>query len=89
MQDPSDPRTAESKVIGIEHIPELVEWSVKNLRRDGLGKALDEGSIKVITGDGRKGACCVLRVARRGWETRARLTWMHGVSTLSLNDRSA
>ncbi len=67
MQDPSDPRTAESKVIGIEHIPELVEWSVKNLRRDGLGKALDEGSIKVITGDGRKGACCVLRggVGRR------------------------
>lgn len=71
MQDPSDPRTAESKVIGIEHIPELVEWSVKNLRRDGLGKALDEGSIKVITGDGRKGACCCC-VLRRGVGRRER-----------------
>ncbi|KAI0760448.1 protein-L-isoaspartate O-methyltransferase-domain-containing protein, partial [Fomes fomentarius] len=55
MQDPSNPRSAESKVVGIEHIPELVKWSVKNLRRDGLGKALHEGSIKVITGGGRKG----------------------------------
>ena len=56
LQDPSDPRSAGSKVVGIEHIPELVEWSVQNLRKDGLGKELEEGRIKIIAGDGRKGA---------------------------------
>ncbi|KAI0370591.1 Pcmt1-prov protein [Pilatotrama ljubarskyi] len=55
LQDPSDPRSKESKVVGIEHIPELVEWSIENLRKDGLGSALDEGRIKMIAGDGRKG----------------------------------
>lgn len=40
-------------MIGIEHIPELVEESIKNLRNDGLGRALDEGLIKVVLGDGR------------------------------------
>ncbi|KAH9836181.1 Pcmt1-prov protein [Rhodofomes roseus] len=42
-------------VVGIEHIPELVEWSKGNLRRDGLGAALDSGNIKMIAGDGRQG----------------------------------
>ncbi|TBU46696.1 Pcmt1-prov protein [Dichomitus squalens] len=55
LQDPGDPRSAESKVFGIEHIPELVDWSLGNLRRDGLGEAIDQGKIKVISGDGRKG----------------------------------
>ncbi|KAH9924598.1 Pcmt1-prov protein [Amylocystis lapponica] len=27
-------------VVGIEHVPELVDWSVQNLARDGLGAAL-------------------------------------------------
>ncbi|KAG0147040.1 hypothetical protein CROQUDRAFT_656489 [Cronartium quercuum f. sp. fusiforme G11] len=40
-------------VLGIEHIPELVNESIQNLRRDGLGKMIDEGRIKVIVGDGR------------------------------------
>ncbi|KAF5379011.1 hypothetical protein D9615_006054 [Tricholomella constricta] len=43
------------KVVGIEHIPELVDWSVDNLKKDGLGKALEDGSIVVVAGDGRKG----------------------------------
>jgi protein-L-isoaspartate(D-aspartate) O-methyltransferase len=43
------------KVVGIEHVPELVEWSEKNLRTDGLGKSLDDKSIEMIAGDGRKG----------------------------------
>lgn len=47
---------APGRVVAIEHIPELVGWSVENLRRDGLGGALDEGAIKVVEGDGRKGA---------------------------------
>lgn len=55
LQEPSDPRSKDSKVIGIEHVSELVEWSVGNLRKDGLGSALDAGRIKVIAGDGRKG----------------------------------
>lgn len=42
-------------VVGIEHIPELVEWSAENMRRDGLGPALDDGHVKMIAGDGRQG----------------------------------
>ncbi|KAI0716810.1 Pcmt1-prov protein [Earliella scabrosa] len=55
LQDPSDPRSAESKVVGIEHIPELVDWSIENLRKDGFGKEIETGNIKIIAGDGRKG----------------------------------
>ncbi|KAI8972829.1 Pcmt1-prov protein [Trametes punicea] len=54
-QDPSNPRSLDSRVVGIEHIPELTEWSIQNLRKDGLGSALDAGRIKMISGDGRKG----------------------------------
>jgi len=43
------------RVVGIDHIPELTEMSVKNLRADGRGDALDDGTIKVVTGDGRQG----------------------------------
>lgn len=43
------------KVVGIDHIPELVELSIQNLKRDGLGKALEEKQIEMIIGDGRQG----------------------------------
>ncbi|KAI0783696.1 protein-L-isoaspartate O-methyltransferase [Abortiporus biennis] len=43
------------KVVGIDHISELVDWSVRNLTKDGLGEALKDGSIEVVTGDGRRG----------------------------------
>ncbi|KAF8698928.1 hypothetical protein AX14_001051 [Amanita brunnescens Koide BX004] len=43
------------KVVGVEHVPELVEWSKENLRKDGLGNALDAKQIEVIVGDGRNG----------------------------------
>ena len=43
------------KVVGIDHMTELVDWSVENLKRDGLGAALENGLIEMITGDGRKG----------------------------------
>lgn len=43
------------KVVGIEHIPELVDFSVENLKKDGLGDALNDGRIKIVAGDGRKG----------------------------------
>lgn len=47
--------TEGGKVVGIDHISELVDWSVENLRRDGLGPQIDNGSIKMVTGDGRLG----------------------------------
>ncbi|RDX43098.1 Pcmt1-prov protein [Lentinus brumalis] len=56
IQDPADLKSADGRVVGIEHIPELVEWSIENLRKDKLGPALDEGKIKMIAGDGRKGS---------------------------------
>ncbi|THH12273.1 hypothetical protein EW146_g7771 [Bondarzewia mesenterica] len=43
------------KVVGIEHIPQLVEWSKYNLRTDGLGGALSDGQILMVVGDGRLG----------------------------------
>jgi protein-L-isoaspartate(D-aspartate) O-methyltransferase len=45
----------EGKTVGVEHIPELVDLAERNLRRDGRGQELDNGSIKLITGDGRLG----------------------------------
>ncbi|KAG6896370.1 hypothetical protein C0992_008739 [Termitomyces sp. T32_za158] len=42
-------------VVGVEHVHELAQWSKENLRRDGLGNALDEGRIVIVTGDGRQG----------------------------------
>jgi protein-L-isoaspartate(D-aspartate) O-methyltransferase len=44
-----------SKVVGIEHIPELVDRSKSNLQMDGLGTELDNSKIEIIVGDGRKG----------------------------------
>lgn len=43
------------KVVGIDHIAELVDWSVENLNKDKLGPALDSGQIEMVAGDGRKG----------------------------------
>ena len=44
------------RVVGIEHVQELVDASIVSLRKDGLGEALDDGSILVLCGDGRKGS---------------------------------
>ena len=43
------------KVVGIDHIAELVDWSAENLKKDGLGPALESGQIEMIAGDGRQG----------------------------------
>lgn len=43
-----------TKVVGIEHQPELVEQSVKNLNTDDP-KMLDSGKLIIVEGDGRKG----------------------------------
>ena len=42
-----------AKVVGIEHIKELAEWSEENLRKDGV--TLGEGGVEIVHGDGRLG----------------------------------
>lgn len=42
------------KVVGIEHIPELVEQSKQNIKR-GNADLLDSGQVVLVTGDGRQG----------------------------------
>ncbi|KAF3908067.1 hypothetical protein ABW21_db0204375 [Orbilia brochopaga] len=44
------------RVVGIEHIQELVDLSISNLRKDPLHASwLDDGTITIIRGDGRRG----------------------------------
>ena len=44
------------KAVGIEHIPELVTTSLRNLNKDtGLAALLESGRLKIVTGDGRLG----------------------------------
>ncbi|PPQ80871.1 hypothetical protein CVT25_001880, partial [Psilocybe cyanescens] len=43
------------KVVGIDHIPELVDASIENIKKDGRGKAMENGEITMIVGDGRLG----------------------------------
>ena len=42
------------KVIGIDHIQELVDWSEKNIRKNH-GDLIDSGRIKLVVGDGHFG----------------------------------
>ena len=46
---------AAAVVVGIEHIPELTALAERNIRADGLGGAIDEQAIVLVTGDGRLG----------------------------------
>ena len=53
--------------MGIEHIPQLVDWSIANLKKDGLGSALETGEVVILSGDGRlgyaqEGVCVCVRV---------------------------
>jgi len=54
LVSPSDGNERGS-VIGIDHIKQLVDWSVTNLKADGLESSLSDGTIKVVCGDGRQG----------------------------------
>ena len=46
----------DAKVFGIEHISELVEFSIKNLSKSRANKKLlDGGAIIISEGDGREG----------------------------------
>jgi len=43
------------KSSALTNIPQLVNWSVENLKKDGLSEPLDNGNIAMIAGDGRLG----------------------------------
>ena len=43
------------KAVGIDHIPELVEMSRKNIKQDGKEELLVSGQIELVVGDGRAG----------------------------------
>jgi len=51
----SDSKDQKPTITGIEHIPQLTEWSISNLKRDGLGDAVEKRQIEMVTGDGRLG----------------------------------
>ncbi|KAJ3102340.1 hypothetical protein HDU97_000621 [Phlyctochytrium planicorne] len=42
------------KAVGIDHIPELVEFSVQNVRGD-CPELLEDGTLELVVGDGRLG----------------------------------
>jgi len=44
----------DGKVIGIEHIPELVQLSIKNISKNGRS-LFDDGILEIVLGDGRLG----------------------------------
>lgn len=44
------------QVVGVEHIQQLCDLSIENLKKDPEhAKMLQDGSIKIIKGDGRLG----------------------------------
>lgn len=58
-----------STVVGIDHIPELVKFSVQNLAKDGQQAQLDSGNIVMVAGDGRKGWLNVEYTAAHSYQT--------------------
>ncbi|KAF3677439.1 Protein-L-isoaspartate O-methyltransferase 2 [Capsicum chinense] len=45
----------QGRAVGVEHIPELVTWSIKNVEKSAAAPLLKEGSLSLHVGDGRKG----------------------------------
>lgn len=44
------------QVVGIDHIQQLCDMSINNLRKDPVhAQMIDAGNIKIIKGDGRLG----------------------------------
>ncbi|ESQ43608.1 hypothetical protein EUTSA_v10014311mg [Eutrema salsugineum] len=46
---------AEGSVVGVEHIPGLVDMSIKNIEKSVAGSLLKKGALSLHVGDGRKG----------------------------------
>lgn len=51
----SDSKSSNPGVVGIDHVESLVKWSVDNLKKDGLEKALESEEIIMDAADGREG----------------------------------
>ena len=46
----------DGKAVGIDHIEDLVNESINNIKRDPVGKeSLESGLLKLVVGDGRQG----------------------------------
>lgn len=45
----------EGRAVGVEHIPELVDSSIQNIKKSAAAPSLKEGSLSVHVGDGRLG----------------------------------
>ena len=48
------PSTLQTQVVGIEHIDQLMEKSIENLKKN-YATELNTGQMKVVCGDGRQG----------------------------------
>ncbi|KAH6794771.1 protein-l-isoaspartate methyltransferase 1 [Perilla frutescens var. hirtella] len=46
---------AEGRAVGVEHIPELVEFSIKSIQKSAAAPLLKEGSLLIRAADGRLG----------------------------------
>ncbi|CAF1701944.1 protein-L-isoaspartate O-methyltransferase 2 isoform X3 [Brassica napus] len=46
---------AEGRVVGVDHIPQLVDMSIKNVEKSVAASLLQKGSLSLHVGDGRKG----------------------------------
>lgn len=42
-------------VVGIDHLPGLVELAKANLAKDGIRLNREAGGVQIVLGDGRKG----------------------------------
>lgn len=52
----TEPSQATGYVVGIDHIPELVDFSTQNVSKSQSGRDfLESGKIRFVLGDGRKG----------------------------------
>lgn len=46
---------AQGRTVGVEHIPELAEFSIKNIDKSAAAPLLKEGSLSIHVADGRQG----------------------------------
>lgn len=45
-----------ARVVGIDHLPGLVELAKENLRKDGVKMGDSSGGVQIVLGDGRLGS---------------------------------
>lgn len=45
----------QGRAVGVEHIPELAEFSIKNIEKSAAAPLMKDGSLAIHVGDGRQG----------------------------------